>query len=87
MASMRWRRGGGDGDGRGGGGGRERVGGHCDCLALTFASHILPGAVSGTQPANFRPPSVISASRTETRYYSALDSDLETRWLKYTFVQ
>ncbi|KYQ49095.1 hypothetical protein ALC60_11822 [Trachymyrmex zeteki] len=48
----------------------ERVGGHCDCLALTFASHILPGCQWHSTDEFLV---IISdfCSRTETRYYPA----------------
>ncbi|KYN03635.1 hypothetical protein ALC62_05506, partial [Cyphomyrmex costatus] len=48
----------------------ERVGGHCDCLALTFASHILPGCQWHSTD-EFSATIRDFCSRTVTRYYPA----------------
>lgn len=45
----------------------EEVEGHCDCLALTFASHILPGC-QWHSTGEFSIATSSLCSRTETRY-------------------
>lgn len=45
----------------------EEVEGHCDCLALTFASHILPGC-QWHSTGEFSIATSDFCSRTETRY-------------------
>ena len=65
----------------------EEVGGHCDCLALTFASHILPGC-QWHSTGEFSVAISDFCSRTETRYYSV---GLKEIWMLYghakTFVR
>lgn len=52
----------------------ERVGGDCDCLALTFASHILPSCQWHSTGEFFGRHRWFLCSRTETRYYFQLVS-------------